>query len=226
MAEKTIVLRPISSQFRLAGGEPNYIPSGTTRQNAYTLVNESEADDDATYIIFTTVLATVYFGFAPTVNNITGIKVHVRAQAPGTAGAFGVIWCLIDKENKIIARRASVDRDIPTAGNEWHDYIYNLGDDAELLSKINSIEYSTLDIGLYGGENVDSSNGIYVTHVDTNVTQIYLELTYKENDPIYLRENGVWTAVEGMVYQKTNNAWVEANADILQTEDKYRLITI
>lgn len=221
MATETMILRPISSNYE-AGAIPKYVPSDTTEENAYMLVNEAVADDDATYITLSGTIVTFELGIAvETQKHITSSKIHIRARAAGAGKAFTFY---IRATSKVDDNNDAFDNTIVTSeSDDWCDYTYDL---QETVAAINGAEHSNFRVNLTGGEGENAKGGGLNQAANADFTQVYLELTYEESDPIYIRENNTWTPIEGTIYRKENGAWVQSDTDVFVEGEKFTLVTV
>lgn len=109
---------------------------------------------------------------------------------------------------------------------DWEDYEVAI-ELTEFLTTINNPEYTRLRLHFSTGASPGTQKS---TYTPADITQVYVVLTYDDGEtttaPLYLRENGTWTAVEGTVYQKVDGAWVESGADVFQEGDAYGLVTL
>lgn len=219
MATKTVILRPTATHLIFLD---SWYPADTPREETYKLINETVADDEATYVSSYDILKSPRFYLDFPKGTIISIKVYCRAKAQGTQTLIDRLRVHGYDSNGTevdYIEATSANGDI-TGGclNEWSDYIAIFPS----ISKLNNSEIirHTLFLDAGTGEG-NSKNGTGAAQVD--YTQVYLELTYEEPDPIYIRENNTWTPIEGTIYHKENGAWVESNIDIFNNGDKFTL---
>lgn len=236
MAIKTIILRPTASSITNIVNSGNLgitsTPSNVANENLYQLVAETVADDDATYITLSNTgdkLKLEYF-LETNITNITGITVYCRARSDGTsyAGSIGM-------EVEVNGNLNASNQDHPELSpgiSAWENYTIDMisaynetMDFLEILNSVSNTRKITLVCGV--GGSINSSNKNTVKSVD--YTQVYIELTCGEPDEetssLYLRENGAWTATNGIIYQKINNSWTVTTTDVFQEGDIYELVT-
>lgn len=205
MATKTIILRPTS----ITSNDESLVtlyPTDTMMSNAHMLVNEEIADDDATYI--TSGLGSrIQYRFTYTrpddLNNISGFSFTVRHKSEGSDS--GTTYTLyLTSNNYVICSTSS--------GNSaaYSNTSDNITDDIR-----NSI--------ITEFDNVESSLNFYITQSTATgssknkpirTTQIYVELTYVDNNAVvsYFKQNGTWVKLDNFImYYKRNHQWTLLN---------------
>lgn len=232
MAEQSVILRPMSSSSTTSDVDNgmNVQPTDTTLEDVYLLVNETEADDDATYVELTAVISSFDLYFEKLLmTNISGVKLHCRCDSQGTTHALRAQLTAVPIEGSELNEITSSALNTDPCTTGWANYALDFSDEVTLIEALNNSEYTQIRATCLSGAAPSSSKGSNGVGV-VKYTQVYLELTYDNSEttttPLYLRENGVWVAVEGTVYQKVNGAWVTSSADVFQEGDSYQLVTV
>lgn len=232
MAAETIILRPIDICGSVSANMPTHYPSDTDILKLYTLINEEYPDDDASYIQLSQIYCAAFaipdrfIGKTP-----TNIKVYYRCR-----GTSSDAVCEINISTGYIN---------PGDGTEL-----NKVDSANYIEIGSNIavpqQYTTLYINM-PEETISSSlifnetkTYIFIwpgfksatntsKNATVNTTQIYLEVTYSDDDPettldnIYLKENGTWISVPCTIYQKQNGSWITADSSIFENGDRFTI---
>lgn len=225
MAEQSMILRPTASAvLSSVNGNVTFFPSDTASENAYLLVNEAEADNDATYVTVNGLEPLILFFTKPQATTIVGVKLHCCVNSQGTKSAFGAVLAAVPAEGSALNDVESTTGNVGTYITGWASYAMDYSNDTAFIEALNNNEYTQIEARCVGGTTTNAKPGA------AKYTQVYLELIYDDGEsttiPLYLRENGAWTAVEGTVYQKVNGAWVESNTDVFQDGDSYQLVTV
>ena len=208
MAVKTIILRPNGQAGGVNLSNFTRVPSDTTDENLYMLVNEAVADDDSTYIAATVVLADVELAFPfKALTGITPTAMRLVARVKSE----GILWSAKLNINGTDASGAEVTSST-YAYNENLDVWETITADVDSFESIkDSLADFTYSVRLaYSGSS--KSGKAYLT-------QLYLEVDYDdeagggeaETPTLYIKLSGAWEAVNGTVYNKVNGAWVVGN---------------
>lgn len=194
----TLILRPVSDE-----SLNHSCNSGTS---GYSLISESSADDDSTYIyqtVSSTSSASVTSSFTlggtmPSgLFKITGATLYVRGRASADYTYSGTYQLSIDSS----ASSMSLSTSYQTSSNT--------GVATSLINNTyTSLNFPSLSVTITTAgkksQNKDSNFQI-------RITQIYLELEYEEivedNSIIYIKESGNWNKYS-TVYKKENGVWV------------------
>lgn len=221
MATKTVILRPTGNSSLWPDSSIIVYPSDTTSEQAYLLVNESVADDNATYVAVSNSLVGFEISFElPENRSIIGSRLHVRVNCT----SFKYNMSFKPSENNDFSNKCQCD--INSDG--WEDYAIDLINDDYFMTNFSLNQFTTFLVGFYAGSISSSKGGNNDTPVV--ITQVYLELTYEEPEitaiPLYLRENGTWNAVSGTIYRKENGAWVESDDSVFTNGDQFALNVI
>lgn len=227
MAEKTVILRPVASA--KGNGTPTLFPPETTIENAYLLVNEVVADDDATYILCSSTTIGVDLSFVlPTERNIKKVLTHIRVKSDGTDRAADVGLRAYPSDGSSLSSVGTGAYPSAPGTGGWEDYEVDFSDHVKLLEAINNSQYITIVADVNGGASKQQDSD-KVTMVDTYITQVYLELIYEDGEtvtsPLYLRQNGVWVQM-GTIYRKEGGAWVESSPDAMSAGDRFALVEV
>ena len=197
----TLILRPVSDES--LNHSCNSGPSG------YSLISESSADDDSTYIyqtVSSTSSASVTSSFTlggtmPSGSfKITGATLYVRGRSSANYTYSGTYQLSIDSS----ASSMSLSTSYQTSSNT--------GVATSLINNIyTSSNFPSLSVTITTAGKKSSSKN---SNFQIRVTQIYLELEYEEiiEDPsaYYVKVDGRWRKVL-TAYRKVNGAWEEFN---------------
>lgn len=195
----TLILRPVSDES--LNHSCNSGPSG------YSLISESSADDDSTYIYQTvsstsSASVTSSFTLGGTIPSgpfkITGATLYARGRSSANYTYSGTYQLSIDSS----ASSMSLSTSYQTSSNT-----------RVATSLINNIytssNFPSLSVTITTAGNKSSSKS---SNFQIRVTQIYLELEYEEivEDPpaYYVKVDGQWRKVL-TAYRKVNGAWEE-----------------
>ena len=194
----TLILRPVSDESLNHSCNPG--PSG------YSLISESSADDDSTYIYQTvsstsSASVTSSFTLGGTIPSgpfkITGATLYARGRSSANYTYSGTYQLSIDSS----ASSMSLSTSYQTSSNT--------GVATSLINNIyTSSNFPSLSVTIVtAGKKSQSKN----SNFQIRVTQIYLELEYEEivedTPSIYIKESGNWNKYSA-VYQKENGVWV------------------
>lgn len=194
----TLILRPVSDE--------SLNHSCNSGSSGYSLISESSADDDSTYIyqtVSSTSSASVTSSFTlggtmPSgLFKITGATLYVRGRSSADYTYSGTYQLSIDSS----ASSMSLSTSYQTSSNT-----------RVATSLINntytSLNFPSLSVTITtAGKKSSSKNSDF----QIRITQIYLELEYEEivedNSIIYIKESGNWNKYS-TVYKKENGVWV------------------
>lgn len=193
----TLILRPVSDE-----SLNHSCNSGTS---GYSLISESSADDDSTYIyqtVSSTSSASVTSSFTlggtmPSgLFKITGATLYVRGRSSADY-ASGTYQLSIDSS----ASSMSLSTSYQTSSNT--------GVATSLINNTyTSLNFPSLSVTIATAGKKSSSKN---SNFQIRITQIYLELEYEEivedNSIIYIKESGNWNKYS-TVYKKENGVWV------------------
>lgn len=197
----TLILRPVSDES--LNHSCNSGPSG------YSLISESSADDDSTYIYQTvsstsSASVTSSFTLGGTIPSgpfkITGATLYARGRSSANYTYSGTYQLSIDSS----ASSMSLSTSYQTSSNT--------GVATSLINNIyTSSNFPSLSVTITTAGKKSSSKN---SNFQIRVTQIYLELEYEEivEDPpaYYVKVDGRWRKVL-TTYRKVNGAWEEFN---------------
>ena len=197
----TLILRPVSDE--------SLNHSCNSGSSGYSLISESSADDDSTYIyqtVSSTSSASVTSSFTlggtmPSgLFKITGATLYVRGRSSANYTYSGTYQLSIDSS----ASSMSLSTSYQTSSNT--------GVATSLINNTyTSSNFPSLSVTITtAGDKSSSKNSSF----QIRVTQIYLELEYEEiiEDPsaYYVKVDGRWRKVL-TAYRKVNGAWEEFN---------------
>lgn len=229
MAAKTMILRPTSSPMQgvASGSIATYNPPGTAHEEAYKLVNETVADDDATYINLTNGKY-VHLGIdilsVANYSKWTAVRLVLRLEATNSALALDIY---------ILGANESSGSDVPhiigSIGSanlkpSWTDTTVqpSIG-----INEIQSYIAQRIKLGLsdpfiFRFYSNGSAGGKGSASGDIKITQLYLEVDYDDGETttFYLKQSGVWEAVSGEIYNKVNGEWVSGDLSSLEETEK------
>ena len=195
----TLILRPVSDES--LNHSCNSGPSG------YSLISESSADDDSTYIyqtVSSTSSASVTSSFTlggtmPSgLFKITGATLYVRGRSSANYTYSGTYKLSIDSS----ASSMSLSTSYQTSSSN--------GVATSLINNTyTSSNFPSLSVTITTAGNKSSSKN---SSFQIRVTQIYLELEYEEiiedSSAYYVKIDGRWRKVL-TAYRKVNGAWEE-----------------
>lgn len=222
MATKTLILRPVSALPQTSSATA-YIrfPSDTPDDQLHLLINEIEADDDATYLGGNNSVDSYDIKINGQSNLLpTSMKVVVRAKAviDGTSLQPTILYLSED------GTETYWNAGFITLSSEWVTNYFVVPED-NLLTVWSSFEsaYASIKITFSSpdGTKVDME-GIY--------TQVYLEVDYDDGtgaDPVmYRKVSNAWEPVYGTVYNKVDGAWVEGTLDGLADGNSVTVVEV
>lgn len=193
----TLILRPVSDE-----SLNHSCNSGTS---GYSLISESSADDDSTYIYQTvsstsSVSVTSSFTLGGTMPSglfkIIGATLYVRGRTSADYTYSGTYQLSIDSS----ASSMSLSTSYQTSSNGVATSLIN--------NTYTSLNFPSLSVTITTAGNKSSSKN---SNFQIRITQIYLELEYEEivedNSIIYIKESGNWNKYS-TVYKKENGVWV------------------
>lgn len=193
----TLILRPVSDE-----SLNHSCNSGTS---GYSLISESSADDDSTYIyqtVSSTSSASVTSSFTlggtmPSgLFKIIGATLYVRGKSSADYTYSGTYQLSIDSS----ASSMSLSTSYQTSSNGVATSLIN--------NTYTSLNFPSLSVTITTAGNKSSSKN---SNFQIRITQIYLELEYEEivedNSIIYIKESGNWNKYS-TVYKKENGVWV------------------
>ena len=195
----TLILRPVSDE--------SLNHSCNSGSSGYSLISESSADDDSTYIyqtVSSTSSASVTSSFTlggtmPSgLFKITGATLYVRGRSSADYTYSGTYQLSIDSS----ASSMSLSTSYQTSSNT--------GVATSLINNIyTSSNFPSLSVTITTAGNKSNSKN---SNFQIRITQIYLELEYEEiiEDPsaYYIKVDGRWRKVL-TAYRKVNGAWEE-----------------
>lgn len=174
--------------------------------NGYSLISESSADDDSTYI-YQDISGTSSSSKTSTFNltgtmpsgsfKITGATLYVRAKSSGSGTYSGTYKLSIDSSTSNMSLSTS----------------YQNSSNSNVASSLRNNTYTSsnfpsLSVQLTTSGNKSNSKD---DNFQVRITQVYLELTYEEivqdTDALYIKQNGSWVKYN-QVYKKVNGSWV------------------
>ena len=196
----TLILRPVSDE-----SLNHRCNSGSS---GYSLISESSADDDSTYIyqtVSSTSSASVTSSFTlggtmPSGSfKITGATLYVRGRSSANYTYSGTYKLSIDSS----ASSMSLSTSYQTSSSGVATSLIN--------NTYTSSNFPSLSVTITTAGKKSSSKD---SNFQIRVTQIYLELEYEEivEDPpaYYVKVDGRWRKVL-TAYRKVNGAWEEFN---------------
>ena len=197
----TLILRPVSDE--------SLNHSCNSGSSGYSLISESSADDDSTYIyqtVSSTSSASVTSSFTlggtmPSgLFKITGATLYVRGRSSANYTYSGTYQLSIDSSASSMSLSTSYQTSSST------------GVATSLINNTyTSSNFPPLSVTITTAGNKSSSKN---SNFQIRVTQIYLELEYEEivEDPpaYYVKVDGRWRKVL-TAYRKVNGAWEEFN---------------
>lgn len=197
----TLILRPVSDE--------SLNHSCNSGSSGYSLISESSADDDSTYIyqtVSSTSSASVTSSFTlggtmPSgLFKITGATLYVRGRSSANYTYSGTYQLSIDSSSSSMSLSTSYQTSSST------------GVATSLINNTyTSSNFPSLSVTITTAGNKSSSKN---SSFQIRITQIYLEFEYEEiiEDPpaYYVKVDGRWKKVL-TAYRKVNGAWEEFN---------------
>lgn len=197
----TLILRPVSDE--------SLNHSCNSGSSGYSLISESSADDDSTYIyqtVSSTSSASVTSSFTlggtmPSgLFKITGATLYVRGRSSANYTYSGTYQLSIDSSASSMSLSTSYQTSSST------------GVATSLINNTyTSSNFPSLSITITTAGNKSSSKN---SSFQIRITQIYLELEYEEiiedQSAYYIKINGSWKKII-TIYKKIDGAWEEFN---------------
>ena len=191
----TLILRPISDR--------SLKHSCSSGSNGYAMISESSADDDSTYVYQTvssrtSTSETSSFTLGGTMPSgqfkITKATLYVRGRSTGEYTYSGTYKLSIDSSASSMSLSTSYRTSSSTG------VATSLINNTYTSSNFPSLSVTITTTGKKSSTKDDD--------FQIRVTQVYLELEYKEIvEDIYIKENGNWNKYSA-VYKKENGIWV------------------
>lgn len=191
----TLILRPVSDE-----SLNHRCNSGSS---GYSLISESSADDDSTYIyqtVSSTSSASVTSSFTlggtmPSgLFKITGATLYVRGRSSANHTYSGTYQLSIDSSASSMSLSTSYQTSSSTG------VATSLINNTYTSSNFPSLSVTITTTGKKSSTKDDD--------FQIRVTQVYLELEYEEViQDIYIKESGNWNKYSA-VYKKENGAWM------------------
>ena len=191
----TLILRPVSDE--------SLNHSCNSGSSGYSLISESSADDDSTYIyqtVSSTSSASVTSSFTlggtmPSgLFKITGATLYVRGRSSANYTYSGTYQLSIDSSASSMSLSTSYQTSSSTG------VATSLINNTYTSSNFPSLSVAITTTGKKSSTKDDD--------FQIRVTQVYLELEYEEIvEDIYIKENGNWNKYSA-VYKKENGIWV------------------
>lgn len=191
----TLILRPINDR--------SLKHSCSSGSSGYAMISESSADDDSTYVYQTvssrtSTSETSSFTLGGTMPSgsfkITKATLYVRGRSTGEYTYSGTYKLSIDSSASSMSLSTSYQTSSST------------GVATSLINNIyTSSNFPSLSVTITTTGKKSSTKD---DDFQIRVTQVYLELEYKEIvEDIYIKENGNWNKYSA-VYKKENGIWV------------------
>ena len=191
----TLILRPISDR--------SLKHSCSSGSSGYAMISESSADDDSTYVYQTVSSRTstsetssfTLGGAMPSGSfKITKATLYVRGRSTGEYTYSGTYKLSIDSSASSMSLSTSYQTSSSTG------VATSLINNTYISSNFPSLSVTITTTGKKSSTKDDD--------FQIRVTQVYLELEYKEIvEDIYIKENGNWNKYSA-VYKKENGIWV------------------
>lgn len=226
MATGTITLRP---------SQDIDVEHSTSRgSNAYSMIADTVADDDSTYIYSTLSSGNwggsnvtdestfILSGSIPQGNiHVTEVRMYSRARI-GNNDESGSYTCYF-----AVGGNGGDSSDAATNANLTSSYQTHTSTSDSLVQEINdalsSGSFPQMSVRVH--TNGSAASGMKAEDGYIRVTQVYMEIDYEEveeSSHIYIKENGRWVEYS-KVFIKRNNAWVEQDnpSDVFGTDINY-----
>lgn len=217
MASKTLILRPIAIT---CGDESlvSFYPTDATIANAHLLVDEETADDDSTYITLSPGAAVKYYFEYNKPYNCTAITdVSFRFRSCPEVKGSNNMSNQISHKVEILDYDDSISmygHSFATSDVMYYDYDATETNKGNIATYLSGVSNANINISQTVGTG-DKNNPI-------RTTQVYMQITYDYENGLYLKENGEWQTVDGIVYHKQSGTWIETDTTVF-TAGKYKL---
>lgn len=224
MATETLILRPTHSALLLSSSVSSSV-GGIEPTDAWSLVAEEVADDDATWVQCGALNSAAYSFTIPEEyrsKTPTNIRVYIRAVASDTSGSPYLVINLADFDIANLYQ-LTTQHYLSTSYQTFYEDIT----DYDIISTWYNVLVNKDPVKQYG--HMDISFGRSGSKNPTvNLTQLYLELTYSDEptpnvDTIYLKQDGIWISISGDIYKKQNGSWILSDSSVLEEGFQYTL---
>ena len=235
-----LIFRPSSDlPPRTSSATPASCSSGSSR---YSLINEAECDNDATYIYAkastinqASANTSSWFGAAPSTNPSSSIKLkslkfclttRVTNYGKDDGGLAFANFSLTMNGTKLSCYTPQVH----FTDTNWGTCTTNFTKDSNgtsiegfIIDDISSVD-SEFFIGTTGGKGSAKNDSFEI-----RITQLYAVLIYEEisgpeaSSGIHLKQNGAYAQAKA-IWKKTNEVWSKTDKTAIDATKKYRLI--
>ena len=202
MAIETIILRP-------TGDDASSITRYPNNMQAWETIAETDADDEASYIVLSSVIVpqTFFFSLPLEYENMKPIKITLYTRLLYEGESYGIFSAYINNSSVEITEGIIVENaQITSSEGQYQNYSF------ELDSSYIDLFLQKMQIDIVGVAKSKNSKNNATLHC----TQLYVELVYGEEEPsepdaptqnIYLKSNGIWSAFSNTILIKENNVW-------------------
>lgn len=172
----------------------------------YSMISESNADDDSTYIYqsissTSSSSATSRFTLSGSMPSnsfkITGAVLYVRGRSSGSGTYNGTYKLSTDTSSSNLSLSTSYQNSSNTSAAS-----------SLINNTYTSSNFPSISVEITTKGNKSSSKD---SNFNIRITQVYLELTYEEvveeTDALYIKQNDSWVKYS-QVYKKINGSWV------------------
>lgn len=224
----TEILRPVKGKGQTANFI--YYPDNSTVvsnvNDTYLLVNETNADDDASYVQLNTGSLGAFDAQFDSENlradysRIVNCRLAVRVKGDPSLDKLDVT--LMGYSSSGTPQDVYAET-IVLETSEWETVFLNVDSSTVNDAITLTLKYQPQNPLIIFKLLSSSVNGSSKNSSTLKITQVYLEITYVDEttETVYLKENGSWTPVPCVIYQKQNGAWVETTTAVLENGDKY-----
>lgn len=214
MASETLILRPSADDYC------QHTPSSGS--SCYSMIMDSTADDDATYIyqeitsayITQSASSAVRLSGDQVSGNITvnGVTLFSRARKSnnGETAHYECTFSLPDGTSLGSTSNSSLSSSYTNITNTGESVISSLNQYASEHHALPTQINCTIESG--GRKSSNKDNDGYI-----RTTQVYVLIEYditESTHSLYVKENGVWSTYS-KAYKKQNGVWVEADIETL-----------
>ena len=228
----TEILRPVLFTSSADGG-CSFIPASTEDQ-AYTLVNEITADDDATYINITGSLFFIVLYFTSKklktdYDKISSINIVAKIKADPSITLLTTGLYLYDDSS--VGGSNDIQNTITHNTSDW-EFVNALFNNKEDIKQVieSALTYNAENpLAIHFGV-ARGANNTQGKNYSLSITQVYVEVAYEDDssdtptsETIYLKDNGSWSSIPCAIYQKQNDIWVLADSSVLEEGFRYVL---
>lgn len=231
MALQTLVWRPVAGSISVTDADDvTSIPNGITSENYYTLLNETVADDDATYIStnytstssYTTITLTgITLPESVAINGeIISLSYNVRLKSSLASTSYEIT--LQSDSTSVCSALHTLEADIWTS---LENTFYS--SDFSTIDIYNSLINGTIQLKMPPLTTGTAKNPTYAT---IDISYIYIEIVYNDGVivtvPFFIKENNIWAESNGLLYKKAGGDWTMQDSTAFIEDIQYIIIDL